>query len=370
MAKSSRRAPSSAAATPSRGDAARAERDAADAAAVAAAAKDAAAFGSLELSEAERAVVTAADFDDALACFASNEIFRMSYADANVGGGVGGGDGGVGVDDRDFPAAFADVLVRGVGEACELSELAPPPPGEGAGARLKEGGVEPRARASGSGMSAGSGQTALCGDAMRGSAGRAERGMLEEERRGRAPGRAFDDYFFDDDAAGLGGGGGGIGPGGDSIPVLASTMVYSAHPIPRGASLRYEHYDERYDPYLRAPPPPPAAPAAFRDDRRSLEVATTPAAGAARRGCDANNANANKRGRACGSINGLPGRETKRPKSGSARSTSRFRGVTHHCRTGRWEAHIWEDGARVLCAASRRTISLTPPSVVSRALTC
>ncbi|GMH37567.1 hypothetical protein BSKO_05440 [Bryopsis sp. KO-2023] len=30
-----------------------------------------------------------------------------------------------------------------------------------------------------------------------------------------------------------------------------------------------------------------------------------------------------------------------------ARSTSRFRGVTHHCRTGRWEAHIWEEGKQV-----------------------
>jgi hypothetical protein len=27
-----------------------------------------------------------------------------------------------------------------------------------------------------------------------------------------------------------------------------------------------------------------------------------------------------------------------------ARSTSRFRGVTHHCRTGRWEAHLWKNG--------------------------
>ena len=32
---------------------------------------------------------------------------------------------------------------------------------------------------------------------------------------------------------------------------------------------------------------------------------------------------------------------------GGARSTSKFRGVTHHCRTGRWEAHIWEDGKQV-----------------------
>lgn len=30
-----------------------------------------------------------------------------------------------------------------------------------------------------------------------------------------------------------------------------------------------------------------------------------------------------------------------------ARSTSKYRGVTHHCRTGRWEAHIWEDGKQI-----------------------
>ncbi|CAI6000741.1 unnamed protein product [Closterium sp. NIES-65] len=31
-----------------------------------------------------------------------------------------------------------------------------------------------------------------------------------------------------------------------------------------------------------------------------------------------------------------------------ANSTSKFRGVTHHCRTGRWEApHIWEEGRQV-----------------------
>lgn len=29
------------------------------------------------------------------------------------------------------------------------------------------------------------------------------------------------------------------------------------------------------------------------------------------------------------------------------RSTSKYRGVTHHCRTGRWEAHIWEEGKQV-----------------------
>ncbi|CAI5472586.1 unnamed protein product [Closterium sp. Yama58-4] len=35
--------------------------------------------------------------------------------------------------------------------------------------------------------------------------------------------------------------------------------------------------------------------------------------------------------------------QRKRPAS----STSKFRGVTHHCRTGRWEAHIWEEGRQV-----------------------
>jgi hypothetical protein len=42
---------------------------------------------------------------------------------------------------------------------------------------------------------------------------------------------------------------------------------------------------------------------------------------------------------------------TKAPASGSrktqVKSTSRFRGVTHHCRTGRFEAHIWEGGKQV-----------------------
>ena len=34
-------------------------------------------------------------------------------------------------------------------------------------------------------------------------------------------------------------------------------------------------------------------------------------------------------------------------KAASRTNTSRFRGVTHHCRTGRWEAHIWEQGRQV-----------------------
>lgn len=33
-------------------------------------------------------------------------------------------------------------------------------------------------------------------------------------------------------------------------------------------------------------------------------------------------------------------------KKGS-RNTSKFRGVTHHIRTGRWESHIWQGGKQI-----------------------
>ena len=36
------------------------------------------------------------------------------------------------------------------------------------------------------------------------------------------------------------------------------------------------------------------------------------------------------------------------------RSTSSYRGVTHHCRTGRYEAHIWDSGKQVRCPAHQR----------------
>lgn len=32
---------------------------------------------------------------------------------------------------------------------------------------------------------------------------------------------------------------------------------------------------------------------------------------------------------------------------GGVRTTSRFRGVTHHCRTGRYESHIWDCSKQV-----------------------
>ena len=31
------------------------------------------------------------------------------------------------------------------------------------------------------------------------------------------------------------------------------------------------------------------------------------------------------------------------------RPTSTYRGVTHHVRTGRWEAHVWLEGKQVSC---------------------
>ncbi|KAK9916825.1 hypothetical protein WJX75_007474 [Coccomyxa subellipsoidea] len=44
-------------------------------------------------------------------------------------------------------------------------------------------------------------------------------------------------------------------------------------------------------------------------------------------------------------------RALKRPRKGPERrttkATSRFRGVTHHCRTQRWEAHIWQEGKQI-----------------------
>jgi len=60
-----------------------------------------------------------------------------------------------------------------------------------------------------------------------------------------------------------------------------------------------------------------------------------------RRASGASGASAAKKPRGGGASGGYSSR------GGGNRSTSKFRGVTHHCRTGRWEAHIWEDGKQV-----------------------
>ena len=44
---------------------------------------------------------------------------------------------------------------------------------------------------------------------------------------------------------------------------------------------------------------------------------------------------------------------TKSPGKPGVRSTSKYRGVTHHCRTGRFESHIWDSGKQVsTCGAA------------------
>ena len=79
---------------------------------------------------------------------------------------------------------------------------------------------------------------------------------------------------------------------------------------------------------------------------------------------------------------GKRGRGAAAPPRGGVRSTSTMRGVTHHCRTGRWEAHLWQagkQGARaslllsmggegVICGCSTRQEpchSLTHPRAAS-----
>ena len=42
-----------------------------------------------------------------------------------------------------------------------------------------------------------------------------------------------------------------------------------------------------------------------------------------------------------------PKRQSNAPRKSPMKSTSRFRGVTHHCRTGRYEAHIWQGGKQI-----------------------
>ena len=77
---------------------------------------------------------------------------------------------------------------------------------------------------------------------------------------------------------------------------------------------------------LPDPPPAALAKAARRRSRSRAGVDSCLAPDVKRRRAGANGAGGNKRG---------------------VRSTSAYRGVTHHCRTGRWEAHIWEDGRQV-----------------------
>ena len=85
-------------------------------------------------------------------------------------------------------------------------------------------------------------------------------------------------------------------------------------------------------------------PADPRDDERAALAARAGArrASAARAGTARDLGVAAKKPRGVSGVGGVGAH-----MRGGARSTSKFRGVTHHCRTGRWEAHIWEDGKQV-----------------------
>ena len=85
-------------------------------------------------------------------------------------------------------------------------------------------------------------------------------------------------------------------------------------------------------------------PADPRDDERAALAARARAPSAKRRraGTARDLGVAAKKPRGVSGVGGVGAH-----MRGGARSTSKFRGVTHHCRTGRWEAHIWEDGKQV-----------------------
>jgi AP2 domain len=56
----------------------------------------------------------------------------------------------------------------------------------------------------------------------------------------------------------------------------------------------------------------------------------------------------------------------KSPSKGSSgiRSTSKYRGVTHHCRTGRFESHIWDSGKQVYLGGFDTEEQATAPAAL------
>lgn len=83
---------------------------------------------------------------------------------------------------------------------------------------------------------------------------------------------------------------------------------------------------------------PACAPVAPR--RVTRDTAAPPPAAPARAG-------GVRAAKEAGTRKGGKGGSGKAEKRKAVRSTSKFRGVTHHCRTGRWEAHIWEEGKQL-----------------------
>lgn len=278
-------------------------------------------LGSLEVTDLDRAALAVRcaaaarplppaphddvlDFDDALASFASSDAFRAFDAD----------DFDADARDAHFPAELVEA-------ACGGSFLRPDDPDASAASVQTRGGEHPVP--------------------------------------GGVPGASLVDSLLVDGTL--------FHPRGESLalapaPVLRSTAVYAAPgyaATPGGhlgthlgthvgtnqvgtthlgtAHLGTTHSGGTYvrragsgyaPPPGALPDPPPAAlaKAARRRSRSRAGVDSCLAPDVKRRRAGANGAGGEKRG---------------------VRSTSAYRGVTHHCRTGRWEAHIWEDGRQV-----------------------
>ena len=267
-------------------------------------------LGSLEVTDLDRAALAVRcaaaarplslaphddvlDFDDALASFASSDAFRAFDA-----------------DDFDADARDAHFPVELVEAACGGAFLRPDPDASAASVQTR-------------------GEEHLPGD-------------VPVPVPGGVPGASLVDGLLVDGTL--------FHPRGESLdpsPVLRSTAVYAAsgYGAPPGTlgthlgthlgahmgttthmfttHLGGGTHVRHYAPPPGALPDPPPAP---RRSRSRARVGSRPAPDAKRRRAGAGGAGGDKR---------------------TNRSTSAYRGVTHHCRTGRWEAHIWEDGKQV-----------------------
>lgn len=156
--------------------------------------------------------------------------------------------------------------------------------------------------------------------------------------------------------------------GGEEIPILSSTMLYTPNAAPPQQQHHYLHHHHHYQqqPYgssAMARHHSTASPYRqqhhqHHDQQHHLQ--TPPRAfkdgkavhgGRSGRTGDGDDYTANlrehKRRRVNGVGMGCSGGGKGTSEKRGVRSTSKFRGVTHHCRTGRWEAHIWENGKQV-----------------------
>ena len=115
---------------------------------------------------------------------------------------------------------------------------------------------------------------------------------------------------------------------------LPSFSEWSAAPAEAAAAAAAGQPPLLYVPPPHATPPGPAGAAAAKGKRPAAKRKPKAAAGA---GVKKNSKPAKAKAKA----------SPRGEKRKAVKSTSKYRGVTHHCRTGRWEAHIWEDGKQV-----------------------